>query len=324
MARRGQKAAALHGLADLIRFRYGIDFPSTEEARALIKHIRAVYNERELLLGRQMRTLDARPEHNIRTDLLDLAIAAAEPRLGLAPPQEADAARRDALQLLDDANTWCGPSRRLDRLRESMAAASQQAPSAREQGPVTLSTLDHFDQGRASLRAGRFKEAAVDFQRVLDQRPQDFWPNFYQGLCAYRLGQLHDALAAFRTCIALAPNSAECYYNRARVAEALGRGDQAKSDYSRALELDPALISASINRGILAYKNGKNDDAIADFRHAIHAASDSPALGLIHYNLALAHLTRGDRAAALASAQEAMARGHDGAHGLFDRLQREP
>ena len=174
--------------------------------------------------------------------------------------------------------------------------------AAGEHDPVALSALDHYDQGRVYLRAGRFREAALDFQRVLDQRPQDFWPNFYQGLCAYRLGQFHDALAAFRTCIALAPNSAECYYNRARVAEALGRGEQAMRDYSRALELDPALTSASINRGILAYKNGKNDDAIADFRQAIRAASDSRTLGLIHYNLALAYLARGDRAAALASA----------------------
>ena len=164
----------------------------------------------------------------------------------------------------------------------------------------------------------------IRFQRVLDQRRHDFWSNFYQGLCAYRLGQFHDALAAFRTCIALAPNSAECYYNRARVAEALGRGDQAILDYGRALELDPALTAALINRGILAYKNGRNDDAIADFRQAFRTASDSRTLGLIHYNLALAHLARGDRAAAIASAQVALARGHEVARDLTERLRREP
>jgi eukaryotic-like serine/threonine-protein kinase len=324
MARRGQKAAALHGLADLVRFRHGVDLPSTDEARSLIKNIRAAWKERELLGGSNTPALDARSEQVIRTDLLDLAIVAVELRLRLAAPDEAGAARSDALQFLDVANTRCGPSRRLDRLRQSMANSPEQAGSAHEQGPVSRSTLDHYDHGRTSLRAGRFREAALDFQRVIDQRPQDFWPNFYQGLCAYRLGQFHDALAAFRTCIALAPNSAECYYNRARVAEALGRNEQALHDYSRALELDPAFTSASINRGILAYKNGNNDDAIADFRQAIRAASDSRALGLIHYNLALAHLARGDRAAALASAQNAMARGDDGARGLFDRLQREP
>ena len=84
-----------------------------------------------------------------------------------------------------------------------------------------------------------------------------------------------------------------------RVAEALGRTTEAIRDYNRALELDPALISASINRGILAYQSGRNDDAIADFDRAIRRASDAPTAGLIHYNLALAHRARGDRAAAL-------------------------
>jgi eukaryotic-like serine/threonine-protein kinase len=323
IARRGQKAASLHDLAELIRFRYGIDLPSTEEARSLIKSIRAVWNERELLLRPDTQALDARSEQVIRTDMLDLAIAAAELRLGLAPPAEAGAARRDAAQLLELASTWCGPSPRLDRLRQSMAMVPAPDAAAREHGPVPLSSLDHYDRGRVNLRAGRFRDAALDFQHVLDERPQDFWPNFYQGLCAYRLGQFHDALAAFRTCISLAPNSAECYFNRARVAEALARREEAMRDYSRAMELDPALTSASINRGILAYKNGRNDDAIADFRQAIRAASDSRTMGLIHFNLALAHLARGDHAAALASAQEAAARGHDGARVLSDRLQRE-
>jgi tetratricopeptide (TPR) repeat protein len=322
IARRGHKAASLHDLAELIRFRYGIDLPSTEEARALINSIGAVWNERELVLRPNTRALDERSEQVIRTDMLDLAIVAAELRLGLAPSAEVGAAQRDAAQLLELASTWCGPSPRLDRLRQSMAAVPKRAVSAGERDPVTVSTLDHYDRGRANLRAGRFRDAALDFQHVLDQRPQDFWPNFYQGLCAYRLGQFRDALAAFRTCIALAPNSAECYYNRARVAEALGRVEDAMHDYSRALKLDAGLTSASINRGILAYKNGRNDEAIADFRQAIRAASDSRTLGLAHYNLALAYLARGDDEAALASAQEATARGHDGARVLSDGLQR--
>jgi eukaryotic-like serine/threonine-protein kinase len=158
---------------------------------------------------------------------------------------------------------------------------------------------------------------------VLDDRPQDFWPNFYQGQCAYRLGQFHDALAAFRTCVALAPDSAECYFNRARVAEALGRRDAAMRDYTRALELDPALTSASINRGILAYQNGRIDDAITDFHRALRASTDSRTTGLVQYNLALAHLTHGDRAAALENAQAAIAHGHAEASALADQLSQK-
>ena len=323
LAQRGQRAAALHELADLIRYRHGIDLPSDAEAAALITSIRAVWNERDLLLGSGADALDPRSEELIRADLLELAIASAELRLGLATGAEADAARRDVQQLLDLATAWCGPSPRLDRLRRATTGTPAPTPPAGGQGLAAISVLDHYDQGRDYLRAGQFREAAREFQRVLDDRPQDFWPNFYQGQCAYRLGQFHDALAAFRTCVALAPDSAECYFNRARVAEALGRRDAAMRDYTRALELDPALTSASINRGILAYQNGRIDDAITDFHRALRASTDSRTTGLVRYNLALAHLTHGDRAAALENAQAAIAHGHAEASALADQLSQK-
>lgn len=165
-------------------------------------------------------------------------------------------------------------------------------------------------------------EAAEEFQRTLELRPQDFWPNFYQGLCAYELGHFEDAVAAFRTCIALAPTTAECYYNRARAADALKHTRQAFSDYSRALELDPSLAVAALNRGMLSYKAGRTDDAIADFHRALLARPDSETVGRTHYSLALAHLAKGDRTSALASAQEAVARGYRKAGDLSESLQR--
>jgi eukaryotic-like serine/threonine-protein kinase len=190
--------------------------------------------------------------------------------------------------------------------------------------PAPESALEYYDLGRSYLRSGQFREAAAEFQHVLDMRPQDFWPNYYQGLCAYRLGQFHEALSAFRTCVALAPMSAECYYNRALAAESLERPDQSFRDYSRALDLDPTLTSASLNRGILAYKNGQHDNAIADFRRSIQTTVDPRTIGRIHYSLALAYLAKGDRIAALASAEEAVTRGCQEALALRDRLRREP
>ncbi len=190
--------------------------------------------------------------------------------------------------------------------------------------PAPESALDHYDLGRFYLRSGQVREAAAEFERVLDTRPQDFWSNFYQGLCAYRLGQANEAFSAFRTCVALAPKSAECYYNRALAAEALGRPDQSFHDYSRALEHDPKLTSAWINRGILAYKNGRNDRAIADFRRSIQTTTNSRTVGRIYYNLALAYLAGGNRTAARACADEAVARGCEMASSLCDRLHRKP
>jgi serine/threonine protein kinase/Flp pilus assembly protein TadD len=321
-ARREQQASALHDLAELIRFRYGVDLPTAEEARPLVRNILAIWNQRDLRPAPPSGSLDPRTEQMIRTDLLDLAIICAELQVRLAPPASTDAARRGAIRLLELAQGACGSSPRLDRLRRSLAAAP--ADSGDLPDPAKLTALDHYDLGRSFLRGSRFREADLEFQQVLDERPQDFWPNFYQGLCAYRLGRFHGALAAFRTCIALAPNSAECFHNRARAAEALEWSDLAAHDYTRALELDPALTSALLNRGIINYKKGRHDAAIADFRQAIRSTPDSRTLGLIHYNLALALLARGDRTLAQASAQDAVARGNDAARGLLDRISREP
>ena len=288
-----------------------------------MQSIIAIWKERDVLLGSAAETLDPTTERVIRTDLLDLAVACIELRLGLAPPAEAAAARQDALFLIDQANEACGPSARLDRLRRAAAGKPADADSLDEEASENFRAVDHYDLGRSYLRVGRFQEAGVEFQRVLDERPQDFWPNFYQGICAYRLGRFHDSLAAFRTCIALAPGSAECYYNRALAAEAMGRIEDSVRDYGRALELDPALWSASLNRGILAYKNGRNDGAITDFRKALRSAPDERSSGLIHYNLALAQAAEGDRERALASAREAVNLGHAAARDLADRLGRD-
>ena len=85
-----------------------------------------------------------------------------------------------------------------------------------------------------------------------------------------------------------------------------------------------ALVAAALNRGTLSYKAGRHEDAIVDFRRALRAGPDPETAGRIHYNLALAHLARGDRKAALASAEEAVASGYQKARDFRDGLRRRP
>jgi serine/threonine protein kinase/Flp pilus assembly protein TadD len=320
-ARRGQKAVALHRLAELIRFRYGADLPPQEEALAVFESTRMFWKDRELLFGNARS--DDTLEQSIRTDLLDLTIESANMILRLGSADDAGALRREADGLLAQAERWCGPSGRLDEVRNAFAGTPDPHATQRERHSATVSLLEHSDRGRALLRARQFAEATHHFQYVVDEHPQDFWPRFYLGLCAFRLGQFHAADAAFSTCIALAPQSAECYYNRARTAESLGRDDRAFHDYSRALTLDPTLAAAALNRGILALKCARNDAAIADFRRAMSSTSDKRTLGLAHYNLALAFHAVGDQAAAIESAQQAKNLGHPQAPELADELDRD-
>jgi tetratricopeptide (TPR) repeat protein len=321
LARHGQKAAELHRLADMVRFQYGAA-SAEDQARRLLRDIRTIWDERQLLLASPGVSGDTQIDERIRSDLLELVTVWAELRVRHAAASEARAAQTDALAVLDQASASCGSSPILERTRRSIARRGGRTDALDPSDTVPRTALDHADLGRYYLLSGRFEEAAREFQSVLDQRPQDFWPHFHEGVCAYRLERFQEAFAAFGTCVALAPTRAECYYNRGLAAQAIGKGDRAFLDYSKALELNPALTAAALNRGILAYRVGRHDEAVADLQRALHSTGDFRTMGLIHFNLALAHQARGDRSAALASAEQALAHGHNEARSLRDRLRR--
>ncbi len=324
MIRRDHKAAELHRLADLVRFRYGLAPQASEGARGLLERGRAIWEARAVLLAPIPGRSEPQLEQTIRTDLLDIITVLADLRVRLAPAAEAAQARGESLAQLDEAAAVLGSGPALERLRRALgqapgrtAAAGTPARSPRE--PRTA--WEHCDLGCAYLREGEPARAAQQFQRAIDLQPRDFWPNFYQGLCAYRLGRFEDALTAFRVCISLAQNPAECYFNRALTYEALGRTEQALLDYTRALHCDEDLTGAALNRGILHYNAGRYPQAAADFGRALATASERELRGVIHYNRALVELACHDRPAALADLKAASDSGHAQARDLSNRLQ---
>jgi Flp pilus assembly protein TadD len=313
-ALRGHDAEELHRIADLVRSHYGIDMPSIDEAQSLARECHALWRRWSSLLRAKDATLPAEAEERIRTDLVEVVAVWADLRTMLAADGDPGATKRGLEALFDEAEALCGPRLALDLRRPS-----RQGREADIAAPRT--PFEYYDLGRSHLRAGRIDEAATCFRRALDERPGDFWSNFYLGLCDYRQGRFHDALAAFRVCVALEPASAVCHYDLGRTREALGRIDEAAHDYTRALNLDPGLVAARLNRGVLAHKDGRHADAIADFDEALRRHPDRDSQGLLHYNRALALRALGDRAEALASAEQALRLGCQGARVLRDELR---
>jgi tetratricopeptide (TPR) repeat protein len=324
-AQRGQIAEELHDLADLVRFQYGMKLPSEAEARTLVQHCRTIWGQRDHLLNVASER-GAEASREVKTDLVELAAVWADLRIRFAASADQEKAQREVLTVLDEARASCGPSLAIDLRREPLARAlGRSAPSA-SPPRIPQTAWEHYDRARYYLRSGRIEPAAVEFQRTLDERPQDVWSNFYQGLCAYRLHHYEDAVAAFRSCIALQTNSAQrnsaiAYYNRALAYDALGRPDEAYRDYTRALEHDPKLGTALLNRGILSYKRGRHGAAIEDFQRASSMQVDDETLGRLHHNLALAQLAQGDRAAALLSGKRALSLGCQEAAPLVNALR---
>ena len=329
-AKRGQMAEELHDLADSIRFRHGIDLPPGEGARELVRHCRAIWEQRDRLIPADA-AIETGAAHRIKTDLLELAIVWADLELRSTSPAVA-AARSEAMRVLDLADAAFGPSLAVDLLRKQLGATRGKlaAPAAMSGG--SRSAWEHYDMGRYYVRRSQFALAAAEFHHALDARPQDFWSNFYHGLCSFRLGRYNDAVAAFRVCTALLPpdesraaQSAICRYNAAMAYDALGQSDRAFDEYSRAIELDHNLAAARLNRGNISYKRGQIPNAIDDFEHALKVQpADRETVGRLRYDLALAQLSGGDHAQALENAEEAVRIGYVEAKPLLDGLRGTP
>ncbi|HZW31369.1 MAG TPA: serine/threonine-protein kinase, partial [Isosphaeraceae bacterium] len=322
LVRTQKQTEELHRLAETVRFRYGLAPPPAEEAQSLIRLGRRIWQARDLLLAPTAAGDDPDRDQRVRTDLLDLVILWADLRVRHAAPTLVTEARKEAVRVLSEAKALLGPSSALDRELGTYAQVSgtDQAPAGPAARPT--SAWEHYDLGRSYLRSGQLERAAEQFRLGLDLRPQDFWLNFSEGLCHYRLGRFEDAVNAFRVCVALAPETAECYYNRGLAYQALGQLDRALADYNRALARNPKLTDAALNRGILHYRQGRHSEAVASLELALSTTSSPTALGVIHYNLALVHLARGDRAAAASDIRAAIRTGNADARELSRRLDR--
>ena len=234
-AERGRAIERFHEVADLVRFRSGIEPPTDDEAASLSRICLAVWNLRDRLAPRPGDNPVAALQ--IRDDLIEIAAIGAElrsrDRVGRTDPYP----RADAVRMIDEALALAGPSFVLDDLRSRLSGEPVASVASRHRPART--PWEHYDRGRSLLRSGRWAEAAVEFGETLRSRPQDFWSNFSQGTCFYRLKSYADSAAAFRSCCALAPRSATCRYDRALALDALGRLAEARDEYSSALELDP-------------------------------------------------------------------------------------
>ncbi len=123
----GQAVHELHLFRERVRPLYNAASLPEAQARTVELHCRAIWEQREAILERLQPRPDSDLERQFRTDLLtdllDVAIFAANLRVRLAAPDEAAAARKQALKILDEAEALLGPSHELRRERQILAQA---------------------------------------------------------------------------------------------------------------------------------------------------------------------------------------------------------
>ena len=318
-AERGQTRRELTALAGRLRFLYGADFLSRKETEELAARCRLFWDNRAQILERlgAGRTLAPDPSP-LQAELLDLALLWSDLRVRLAPKGNDGPARREALQVLDQAETLFGPSAVVAYQRQMHAQALGEAEAGgRLSGNMSpRNAWEHYALGRAFLQSGDLEGANRGLTAALVLEPHAFWPNFFHGVCAYRRGQFTEAVAAFSVCVGSDPANAGCFYNRALAYTAMGHADRAMADYGYALRLDPALAPAYLNRGLLHYRDRHYAEAKDDLQQALGAGADPAA---VYYNLALVYWAERDRPRALENLQQALA--HQPDHADARRLR---
>jgi serine/threonine protein kinase/tetratricopeptide (TPR) repeat protein len=301
-------ALEVHARAEIIRRGLSEESPGRWKLDALETRCRELWDSRQTFSGRARSTLSPRLQEQLVQDFLDVAILWGDLRVRLAAPEEADAKRRDVLQLFIWAEGIFGPTPVLDREYQTHAEALgrmeiAQAAARRVAEHPPRSAWEHCALGRALWRAGNPAQAAEALDRALALEPQSLWANFYKGKCAYQLQRYDDAVLAFTACAVLAPQDARPFCDRALAYTALDRLDKALLDYDHAIGLDPTMANALVNRGILHYQARRYAEALRDLQAGLTQGADA---ALVHYNLGLVHQAQGDKAAALASAAKAL------------------
>jgi tetratricopeptide (TPR) repeat protein len=323
-AKRAIAARDLH--AAVTRLRLLCDAPgmSPSALGSLAESCRATWDRRDSLIRQDDADLAPALEQQIQVDLLDLVLLWTDFRLGKASKNVLEAAQREALATLREADSLFGPSPvvacREQALAESLGLRDQAAEAGRRSAMLSPRTAwEHVALGRALLHRAAYEEASLEFKKALDLEQGAFWPNFYGGVCAYRQEHYEEALAAFHACVVLATQTPECYYNRALAWAALGNIPEALRDCDRALRLDSSFAAATLNRGVLHRLNKNLTAARRDLERALMLRADSAT---VYYNLALVHLAENDEAAALTLVRQALQHNprHQEAAELRDRL----
>jgi serine/threonine protein kinase len=245
-AERGQAIQELHTLCEHLRPLYSATTLPEAQARVAEAQCHLIWQQRNTILQRLGAHVPFESERQVRADLLDLAILGTHLRVHLASQNGVELARKQALNVLMEAEALFGPSFILSLERQAHMRSlglNEAAVSAERQVAdlVPQTAWEHCAVGLAYFRAGDYRRAAEAMDRALELEPNSLWANYYRGSCAYRLKKFEEAVKSFSICVALSPQSAWCYANRGMAYDALGQSDRTRHDYDRAFRLDPAL-----------------------------------------------------------------------------------
>jgi tetratricopeptide (TPR) repeat protein len=148
--------------------------------------------------------------------------------------------------------------------------------------------MAHNNLGHDLLQKGQLNEAIIQFQKVLEIKPEYAAAHNNLGLVYFRKGQVDEAMEHYQKALKIRPQYVEAHDNFGTALLQKGRVDEAVEQYQKALEIQSNYVLAHYNLGVALAQKGLLDEAIDQFRKTLEIQSNY----LEAYNnlgIALAH-----------------------------------
>ncbi|HYV34970.1 MAG TPA: tetratricopeptide repeat protein [Gemmataceae bacterium] len=153
-------------------------------------------------------------------------------------------------------------------------------------------------RGIAFARQGRFEEARMQFQHVLELQPEDADAHFNLANLYVFQNQFTDAIAQCQETLKRRPDHVEAQYNLAFAFHSLGRREEAIQWYRQVLEVRPDHVDAQNSLGLALMEQSHWEEAAACFRQVLDFEPEHVE-ALNNLGLVLLKLARWDEAVSL-------------------------
>jgi tetratricopeptide (TPR) repeat protein len=242
----------------------------------------------------------ATPEREENTRELLMLLARGRVQQATGDPAALRQTLREALQLLDRAETlrrvsptpalWEERADYLERLGEAQKAkaARQRAravrPTSARDFCLLATTLVRRDGAQS-------EQALVALEQALAKNPKHYWAYVQRGVLRMQRGEHAQAAADFGSAVGVWPDYALGYFNLGCALLRAGQPADAVTQFALALDRDPRFLLARLNRGLTQLELGRHEAALADFEKALEDGCDQAAAFAGH-GVALERLKR--------------------------------
>lgn len=142
------------------------------------------------------------------------------------------------------------------------------------------------ERGRVLMQLKRYKEAIDDFDKVLEDNPEDLNALRNRGYSYYLLGIYDQALIDFNNVLTIAPDFPEILVSRGEILLLKNNFADAMRNFTQAIAFDPKYDGAYHSRGNAYLQMGQKEKGLQDYRIAARLGNEDVKKYLQDNNLA--------------------------------------